>query len=142
MVMVYIIVGLLNSIGLWMIGVEGAFTFGMITAVMTIIPYFGIIISAMLPITMTWLETGMLWQTISIVVVFAVVQYLEANLIFPYVVGRFVNLNTLVSILAIFIGGLLWGVSGMILFIPLLAVARVFMSHFPELRPWEKFLGQ
>lgn len=141
MFMVYLIVGVLNSIGLWIIGVENPILYGMITAVMTIIPYFGIVISALLPITLAWIETGTLWQPLGVVAVFAVVQYLEANLIFPYVVGKFVNINTLAGIVAIFLGALLWGVSGMILFLPLLAVFRLFAEHFPGLKPWSRLLG-
>ncbi len=140
MVIVYIIVGLLNTIGLWIIGVENPLIYGMLTAIMTIIPYFGIIISALLPITITWLSTGTLWQPIGVIGVFSIVQYLEANLIFPYIVGKHVNLNTFVSILAIFIGGLIWGVAGMILFLPLIAVFRIFADHFPELKHWSEFL--
>ncbi|MCO6485633.1 MAG: AI-2E family transporter [Saprospiraceae bacterium] len=142
MVVVYVIVGLLNTIGLWAIGVETPFTYGMITAIMTIIPYFGIIISGAIPIVVTWLETSSLWQPVAILAVFTVVQYLEANLIFPYVVGRFVDLNTLAAIVAIFMGALIWGVSGMILFLPLFAVFRLVASHFPDLKPWEDLLGK
>ncbi len=141
MVLVYLTVGLLNTLGLWMIGVENAFVYGMLSAVMTIIPYFGIIISALLPITLTWVETGSLLLPIGIIAVFAVVQYLEANLIFPYVVGRFVNLNIFASIAAIFLGALIWGVAGMILFIPFLAVFRLVATYFPEMKPWTKLLG-
>lgn len=142
MVLVYLSVGLLNTFGLWLVGVKNPFLYGMITAIMTIIPYFGIMISALLPITLAWLETGTLWRPLGIVTVFTVVQYLEANLIFPYIVGRFVNLNTLAAILAIFLGALFWGVSGMILFLPFFAVFRLFAEHFPELKPWSKLLGQ
>ena len=141
MITVYIAVGILNSFGLWMIGVENPFLYGMVTAIMTIIPYFGIIVSALLPITVTWLETGAFWQPLGIITVFTVVQYLEANLIFPYVVGRFVNLNTLVAIVAIFLGALFWGFSGMILFLPYIAVFRLFADHFQELKPWSKLLS-
>ncbi|MDX2248013.1 MAG: AI-2E family transporter [Bacteroidia bacterium] len=141
MVVVYLTVGLLNSLGLWMIGVENPFLYGMFTSIMTIIPYFGIIISALLPVMLSWLQTGSLWQPLGVVIVFAVVQYLEANLIFPYVVGRYVNLNTLAAIVAIFLGALFWGVAGMILFLPFLAVFRIFADHFPELKPLSGLLG-
>ncbi len=140
MASVYVAVGILNTLGLWVIGVENPLIYGMLTAIMTIIPYFGIIISALLPITLSWLNTGDLWQPLGIISVFSVVQYLEANLIFPYVVGKHVNLNTLASILAIFIGALIWGVAGMILFLPFVAVFRIFAEHFPELKPWSDFL--
>lgn len=141
MVLVYLCVGVLNSIGLWIIGVERPFLYGMITAVMTIIPYFGIVISALLPIAFSWLETGSMLQPLLIIGVFTVVQYLEANLIFPYVVGRFVKLNTLAALVAIFLGAFFWGVAGMILFLPFFAVFRLFAEQIPELRPWSKLLG-
>lgn len=141
MVVVYLSVGLLNALGLWLLGVENPLVYGMLTAIMTIIPYFGIAISALLPITISWLETGQLWQPLGIIAVFSTVQYLEANLIFPYVVGRYVNINTLAAIVAIFLGALIWGVAGMILFLPFLAVFRIFAAHFPQLQPWSRVLG-
>lgn len=141
MALVYLCVGVLNSIGLWIIGVERPFVYGMITAVMTIIPYFGIVISALLPITFSWLETGSMVQPLLIVGVFTVVQYLEANLIFPYVVGRFVKLNTLSALVAIFLGAFFWGVAGMILFLPFLAVFRLIAEQVPALKPWSKVLA-
>jgi len=140
MVFVYMIVGILNTLGLWIIGTENPLVYGMLTAIMTIIPYFGILISALLPITISWLSTGTVWQPLGIITIFTSVQYLEANLVFPYVVGKHVNLNTLVSILVIFIGGLIWGVAGMILFLPLVAMFRIFAEHFPETKHWSDFL--
>lgn len=141
MALVYLSVGALNSIGLWALGVENALLYGMITAIMTIIPYFGIVISALLPITVSWIHTGSMMQPLGIIAVFGVVQYLEAYLIFPWVVGRHVNLNTLVALLAIFAGALVWGVSGMILFVPLAAVFRIFASHYPGMKPWSKLMA-
>jgi predicted PurR-regulated permease PerM len=140
MAVVYLSVGALNSIGLWILGVENPLLYGMITAIMTIIPYFGIVISALLPITVSWLSTGSLAQPIGIISVFAVVQYLEAYLIFPWVVGRHVNLNTLAALIAIFTGALIWGVAGMILFVPFLAVFRIFASHYPGMKPWARVM--
>jgi predicted PurR-regulated permease PerM len=142
MALLYLIVGLLNTLGLWIIGVETPLTYGMITALMTIIPYFGIIVSGSIPIVVTWLETASLWQPVAILVVFTLVQYLEANLIFPLVVGRFVHLNTLAAIVAILLGGMIWGLAGMVLFLPLFGVFRLIASHFPELKPWEELLGK
>lgn len=141
MLLVYLSVGTLNSIGLYFLGVEKAFIYGMISAFMTIIPYFGIMISALLPISISWLHSGSIWQPIGVVGVFTFVQYIEANLIFPYIVGKHVNINTFAAILAIFIGSLVWGVAGMILFVPFLAMFRIFSEHFDELKPWSDFLG-
>jgi predicted PurR-regulated permease PerM len=71
-----------------------------------------------------------------------VVQYLEANLIFPYVVGKKVNVNILVSIVSVFAGGFLWGVSGMVLFLPLVAVLKVISDESDQLKPLSILLSE
>jgi predicted PurR-regulated permease PerM len=140
MFFVYIIVGILNSIGLLLFGVDHAILFGMLTAFMTIIPYFGIIVSSALPIAVVWAETNNFWYPLGVVAVFTFVQYLEANIIFPYVVGKQIDLNTLVSLAVIMLGGVVWGVSGMILFLPFVGIVKIVAGHFEELKPLEKVL--
>lgn len=135
MLWVYIIVGILNSLGLFMLGVDYAILFGMVTAFMTIIPYVGIMISSILPVSMIWIETDNILYPIGVLGVFTVVQYLEANIIFPYVVGKQLGVNTLISITSIFIGGVLWGVSGMILFLPFAALVKIISGHVDSLKP-------
>ena len=66
--------------------------------------------------------------------VLAVVQYLEANLIFPKVVGSKLGLNTMASLVIIFAGGLLWGVAGMILLLPLASILKLVSE---EVADWE-----
>jgi predicted PurR-regulated permease PerM len=141
MLLVYISVGVLNSIGLLLLHVKYAVLFGFITAFMTIIPYFGILVSSLLPITLVWLETNDIWYPIGVVLVFTFVQYLEANLIFPYIVGRQLGLNTLISILTILLGGALWGLSGMILLLPFVALLKIISSHIPSLKNLSDLLG-
>lgn len=140
MFFVYIIVGILNSIGLLLLGVDHAILFGMITAFMTIIPYIGIIVSSALPITVVWAETNNIMYPLGVVAVFTFVQYLEANVIFPYVVGKQIDLNTLVSLMAILLGGVVWGVSGMILFLPFVSIVKIIAGHFEELKPLNQVL--
>lgn len=140
MFLVYIIVGILNSAGLLLLGVDHAILFGMTTAFMTVIPYIGIIVSSALPITVVWAETNSFWYPLGVVGIFTFVQYLEANVIFPYVVGKQIDLNTLVSLIAILLGGVVWGFSGMILFVPFLAFVKIIAGHFDELKPLQKLL--
>lgn len=134
MIAVYIIVGVLNSLGLLLLGIEHAILFGMLTAIMTIIPYVGIVVSSLLPISVAWLSTDSLWYPFGVIAVFGFVQYLEANLIFPMVVGAQLNINTWASIIAIIIGGILWGASGMVLSLPLLAILKLLSEH---IRDWK-----
>lgn len=142
MVKVYLIVGILNSIGLMLLGVPNAILFGMLTALMTIIPYIGIIISSLLPITMGYVTTGNVWVPIGVVLVFAVVQYLEANILFPRIVGGELGLNTLGSILIVLAGALLWGVSGMVLLLPYVSILLLLCEEIPEWNGIRLFLGR
>jgi predicted PurR-regulated permease PerM len=132
MIIVYIIVGVLNSIGLMVLGIRHAILFGMMTAIMTIIPYVGIIISALLPISVAFIATGSIWYPIGVVAVFSFVQYLEANIIFPKVVGTQLNVSTWATLVAIMVGGIIWGVSGMILFIPFVAILKIITDNLEE----------
>lgn len=141
MVQVYLIVGTLNSVGFLLLGVPNAILFGMLTAVATMIPYAGIILSSLLPITMAWTTTGSIWIPVGVITVLAVVQYLEANLIFPKVVGGKLGLNTMASLLIIFAGGLLWGVAGMILFLPLASILKLVSEEIPEWQALRLLLG-
>lgn len=134
MVKVYIIVGILNSIGLLALGIRHAILFGMLTAIMTIIPYIGIIISSLLPISVALLTRDSIWYPIGVIGVFAFVQYLEANVIFPRMVASQLKVSTWATLVAILTGGLLWGVSGMILFIPFIGIAKLVLDYIPE---WE-----
>jgi len=129
MVFVYLIVGILNSAGLMALGIRHALLFGMLTAVMTIIPYIGIFISALLPISVAWITKDSIWYPLGVVGVFAFVQYLEANLIFPKIVAAQLKVSTWATLVAIVAGGLIWGVAGMILFIPFTGILKIVTDH-------------
>jgi len=141
MAVVYAIVGTLNSIGLWLMGVPYAFLFGYLTAIMTFIPYVGIIVASVLPITYAWVTYGVIWYPIGVVALFTFVQYLEANIIFPWAVGQRLELNTLATLIVIVIGGIVWGASGMILFIPFAAILKLVADRMPGMEALAMFLG-
>ncbi len=142
MILVYIIVGILNSIGLLILGVKHAVLFGMLCAIMTIIPYIGIVVSALLPISVIWMDTGSIWYPVGVVAVFTFVQYLEANVIFPKVVGTQLHVSTFAMLVAIIAGGIIWGVSGMVLFIPFVAILKIISDNIEEWKPINLLLGR
>lgn len=135
MLIVYLVVGVLNSLGLLIIGVPHAILFGVVASVLTFIPYVGITIGAVLPMTVAWVTYDSVWYPLGVVAVFAVVQYLEANLIFPWAVSTRLQVNMLFTLLAIVAGGILWGASGMILFIPFLAILKLIADKHPHMEP-------
>jgi predicted PurR-regulated permease PerM len=142
MILVYLIVGTLNSIGLFALGVKHAILFGMLTAIMTIVPYIGIIVSALLPISLAWITTGSIWVPLAIVALFVFVQYLEANVIFPNVVGAQLNINTWATLVSIIAGGIIWGISGMILFIPFVAILKIIADDIDDWKPLRILLSR
>ena len=142
LIKVYLIVGTLNSIGLLLLGVEHAILFGMLTAFMTMVPYIGIIISSLLPITVAWVTTDSLLYPLGVVGIFAFVQYLENAVIFPKVVGQQLNVSTWAILVAMLAGGIIWGVAGMVLFMPFVAILKIISGHIEEWRPLNILLSR
>ncbi len=142
MILVYIIVGILNTIGLFALGVDHAVLFGMLCAIMTIVPYVGIFISASLPVSLIWLQTGNIWYPLGVVAVFSFVQYLEANVIFPKVVGKQLHVSTMAMLIAIIAGGIIWGVAGMVLFIPFVAILKIVTDNIEDWKPLNLLLSR
>jgi len=116
--------------------------YGMLCAVMTIIPYIGIFISALLPISVIWMDTGNILYPLGVIAVFTFVQYLEANVIFPKVVGTQLQVSTLAMLVAIIAGGIVWGVAGMVLFIPFVAILKILSDNIEELKPLNLLLSR
>ena len=141
MALVYLIVGVLNSVGLLLLGIPHPFLFGFIASILTFIPYIGIIVGSLLPITMAWITYDSVWYPLGIVGIFTFVQYLEANVIFPLAVSSRLNVNTLVMLVAIFVGGVLWGMAGMILFVPFVGIAKLIADHNPQWKTMSMILG-
>ncbi len=142
MVLVYLIVGILNSIGLFLLGVKHPILFGMLCAIMTIIPYLGTIVSSALPISMVWVQTGNIWYPLGVIAVFGIVQYLEANVIYPKAVGTQLHVSTLAMLVAMFAGSIIWGVAGMVLFIPAVAILKIISDNIEELGPLNLLLSR
>ncbi|RAV98185.1 AI-2E family transporter [Pseudochryseolinea flava] len=142
MAIVYIVVGSLNSVGLLLLGVPHAILFGFIASILTFIPYVGIIVGSLLPMAMAWITYDSMWYPIGVVGIFALVQYLEANVIFPIAVSDRLNVNTLVMLVAIFIGGVVWGMAGMILFVPFVGIVKLIADRNPKWKTLSLILGR
>lgn len=133
--LVMIILGVLNSVGLYLIGIDYYLVWGFLAAVLAIIPYIGTTIGGTLPFLYAIATTETFWQPAGVVILYTSVQFIEGNLITPKVVGNSVKINALAAIIAILVGGIFWGIAGIILAIPLLAIVRIVMKHIDPLRP-------
>ena len=139
--LVMVILGVLNSLGLYLIGIDYFLVWGFLAAMLAVIPYIGTVIGGLLPFLYAISTTDTVWQPVAVVVLYGTVQFIEGNLITPKVVGNSVKINALAAIIAILFGALFWGVAGIVIAIPLLAMVRIIMSHLEPLRPYALLLS-
>ncbi len=133
---VMLILGVLNSTGLMLIGIDYAFFWGFLAAFLAVIPYIGTFLGGLLPFMYALSTTSTTWQPVAVVALFTLVQTIEGNVITPKVVGSSIQINPLAAILALFVGGFIWGIEGLILALPLVAILRIFMVHTERFRPF------
>lgn len=136
-----LILGLLNTLGLFLLGIEYSLLFGFLAALLAIIPYVGSIAGGLIPTLYAFVTYDSYWYPIGVVAIFAFVQFVEGNILNPRIVGGSLRINALFAILSLIAGGFLWGVAGMILFLPGIAMFKVVCSHFDELKPIALLLG-
>ena len=134
-------VAILNSIGLLIIGAPYAILLGVIGAILNLIPYIGGLIAMILTAIVTLSNTGDIYITLGSLAVYLAVQFIDNNFLVPRIIGSSVQLNALVSILAVLIGGSLCGVGGMFLSLPFVAICKVVFDNVKELQPWGSLLG-
>lgn len=142
MVIVMSIIAALNTIGLWVLGIEYAWFFGVLASVLMLLPYIGIAIGSLFPALFALATKDSYWYAIGVIAWFQIVQAFEGNLITPNIVGGKISLNPLVSILSIFLFSMLFGFAGLILALPLTAIIKVIFDAVPQLRPYGFLLSE
>lgn len=141
MFILIMIIGSLNTLGLFLIGIDYALFFGFFAAFLAIIPYIGTTMGGAIPAIYAFMHYDSYWYPLGVVLMFWFVQIIDGNFLTPKIVGGNLNLNALTAILALIVGGLIWGVAGMILFLPYVAVLKVACEHYVELKPFSDILG-
>jgi predicted PurR-regulated permease PerM len=141
-IVVMAIVGILNTVGLLLLGIPYAAFFGFLASALLVIPYIGIIFGSLLPVVMALLTKDSYWYALGVVGVFWVIQVLEANIITPYVVGSKISINPMIAILVLILFGNLWGISGLILALPITALLKIIFDEVPDMKPFGFVLGE
>jgi predicted PurR-regulated permease PerM len=136
------IIGTLNSIGLWILGIESPLFFGFLGGLLVIIPYIGILIGSALPVIVALVTKDSYWYAVGVLAVFLFVHILEGNLITPYVVGSKVSINPLVAVFALLLFGKLWGLAGLILALPVTAICKIIFDTLPGFKAVGFLLGK
>lgn len=134
-------VSVLTTLGLMFIGVEYAILLGIITGILNLIPYIGILFAGILTIVASLTGTPDLSIIIGVIVVNVIVQLIDNNIFVPMFVNSKVEINAFISIIGIIIGGTIAGISGMFLAIPIIAVLKVIFDRIECLEPWGYLMG-
>lgn len=135
-----LIVAILNSLCLFIIGIQYAILIGLIGALLNVIPYIGGLVAIAIPMLVA-IATGEPIDALWVLLAYMLVQFIDNNFIVPKVVASKVKVNALVSIIVVIVGGALWGISGMFLSIPLIAILKVVFDRIEPLKPFGFLLG-
>jgi predicted PurR-regulated permease PerM len=141
LVIEFVIVAILNSVGLLILGIDYAILLGIIGALLNIIPYVGGVVGVALPMMVALATKDSAWYAFYVLAVFYFIQLIDNNYIVPKIVASKVKINALFSIIVVFVGYAIWGISGMFLSLPLLAIIKLICDHIEPLKPWGFLLG-
>jgi len=136
-----LIVAVLNSAALLILGVKYAILFGVIGALLNMLPYIGGLIAIILPVLMSLATNNDYTTPLLVIAAYAIIQFIDNNFLVPRIVSSKVKINSLISIVVVLLGNALWGISGMFLSIPFVAILKIIFDRIEHLRPWGKLLG-
>lgn len=136
-----IIVSFLTTIVLTILGVKYAILLGVLTGLLNVIPYIGVLISLLISCFIAFATTTP-FTCIYVAIGYVIVHVIDGNIILPFVVGSKVKINALFSFIGILVGEHLWGIAGMFLCIPAIAIIKIIFERVEGLKPWGKLLGE
>ncbi|WP_416197866.1 AI-2E family transporter [Sporanaerobacter sp.] len=131
-VIVAIFVGVSTTIALALLKINFAFIIGMLAGLADIIPYFGPIIGIIPAVFFAILESPI--KALWVIIIFTIIQQIENDIITPKIVGESVGIHPVTVMLSLIIGGGFFGILGMVLAIPVVAILKIIYSHFVESR--------
>tara|TARA_R110002050_G_scaffold239974_1_gene376175 strand:- start:7526 stop:8629 length:1104 start_codon:yes stop_codon:yes gene_type:complete len=139
---VIVIVGCLNSLGLLLLGIGNPLFFGFLAALLLLVPYIGVIIGSLLPAIIALATKDSAWYAFGVIAVFGFIQFLEGNFITPKITGSKVSVNAFVVIASLVLFSMLWGITGMILALPITATLKILFDNTPGYEAYGFLIGE
>ena len=137
-----ILLWMMYGIGFGIIGIENAIFFAILCGLLEIIPYIGNIIGTLLTVLFAAIHGDSLALIGGVVLVYGIVQIIQGWILEPLILGPQVKINPLFTIIALVVGQLIWGISGIILAIPLTAIFKIICDHIEPLKPYGFLIGE
>lgn len=135
------IVATVVSVAFMILGVKYAILLGLITGLFNIIPYIGIFTALVLSAAVTFATSPEQITVIYVIITLVVTHLIDSNILLPLVVGSKVRINALITVLGVIIGEMVWGIPGMFLSIPVIAVLKIIFDRVESLKAWGIILG-
>ena len=135
------LMAVMNTTALLILGIEYAVILGILAAMLNIIPYIGGIIAVAMPMMVALVTKPSPWYALYVLAAYYVIQLIDNHYIVPYIVASKIKINALFSVIIVLVGNALWGVPGMFLSMPLLAIVKLICDHIEPLKPWGFLLG-
>ncbi|WP_040300431.1 AI-2E family transporter [Arcticibacter svalbardensis] len=135
------IVAAVVCLAFWALGIKYAILLGLITGLFNIIPYIGIFTALVLSTLITFATAAVMSKVIIVIIILVVVHLIDSNILLPLVVGSKVRINALITVLGVIIGEMIWGIPGMFLSIPVIAVLKIIFDRVESLKSWGIILG-
>lgn len=136
-----LIVASLCWISFGIMGIKYFILLGLITAVFNIVPYVGIFTALLLSALITFATTGISTQLLLVVITIVCIHLIDSNILLPFIVGSKVSINALVTVIGVVAGEMIWGLPGMFLSVPMIAMAKIICDRVEPLKPWAILLG-
>lgn len=136
-----LIVTILSLIAYTIIGVKYNFMLAILTGILNILPYIGIFTALLIGALITFATAGVS-HVLFIVIAIVVIHAIDGNIIMPRVVGSKVKINSLIVIIGLVIGEMLWGIAGMLLTIPVLTIMKIVFDRVEGLQSWGFLMGE
>ncbi len=136
-----LIVASLNTLALVILGVPYPVLLGVLGAILNVLPFIGGVLAVLLPVIVATIVKDGFSTQIWVCISYMIIQFTDNHFLIPYIVSAKVKINALISIVAVLLGGAVWGFAGMFLSIPFIGVLKIIFDRIPEMKPWGRLLG-
>ncbi|MDQ2718596.1 MAG: AI-2E family transporter [Bacteroidota bacterium] len=123
------------------LGIKYAILLGLITGLFNIIPYIGIFTALLLNIIITFATAAASAKILLVLITVICMHLIDSNILLPVIVGSKVRINPFITLIGVIVGEMIWGIPGMFLSIPTIAIAKIIFDRVETLEPWGMLLG-
>lgn len=135
------IVSIMALIAFSVMGIKYSFMLAIITGVLNVLPYIGVLVALIISVLITF-ATASATKVLLVISAYIVIHLIDGNIVMPKIVGSKVKVNSLVVVIGLIIGEMMWGIFGMLLTIPSLAILKIVFDRVESLKPWGFLLGE